>query len=488
MWYIIHGRKTEHFMEYQIRLIEDSVRKKQIRKSKRLIQRFLRENVGEDKVIQACNWYRRLSLYRDGLNLIMRSDPFSKTTSGKIKIQTAEFLSIVGANTFALQLLQQIDLSESEEHEIVAGIYFSAGDFSTALMLFQKRLELLVDKNSYAARLTKLSCADCLANLNKLSEATDICASLKEESNEELLKAIIIQAEGEYLAKNGEYKKALQVLEHALKIFPGEKTTYDHALLFRWLGYALVKNQKRNLGEKYLRQSTRIIQHTGLREEVWLENIRLLAELRLLPKRDKQRLESIPGLRKNFFSQKADGALKLGKPTAPLKIHLSSNDYTFAKKNYLGLSLELQLLAYLRIAEDWGLGFDLIKTVLWPKEAHSYLQLEDRIIQLLKRCRKIYGVGFKTKKRRIYLLKSSYSRVYVDKISAEPALPPALLRQKLISTKEVMNIFSVRRTQAVEWLNKFVASGLLRKSGEGAAVHYTPLAVGAKTAQKTSFS
>ncbi|MEK6772588.1 MAG: hypothetical protein AABY64_01495 [Bdellovibrionota bacterium] len=398
----------------------------------------------------------------------MQLSPFEPLASTDIKIRTAEFLSILGANSFAIKLIKNIQLLTTEDYEVVAGIYFAANDYRTALEYFQKRIALMPDKETYEARLSRLSCADCLVQLDKFDQAINICHSLLKESKEALFVAICKQAMGEFLARAERTREAIKWINEARLSFPGKKESYDHALLDRWTGFTLAKLGKKNESRKYFSQSTKIIKKIGLREEIWLDNLKLEAELGLLNKKDSLRLHYYPGIPKsNNTLEKRP--LVLGSENAKIKIDLASDEFVFKKDFYLGLPLELRLLGFLRIVESWGVGFELLKVLLWPEEPNSYLQLEGRLIQLVHRIKTIYKVNVEIKEKRIYLRSKSYMKIMVS-MRGYNRLPSKLKTD--FSAKDFRKMYNLKKTQSVHWLNKYLSEGRIQRVINGPQTFY----------------
>ncbi len=445
--------------------IEDAIRFKKVNKAKNLISIFVSKGANEQKILLACDWYRRLSQYRTGLRLITRLNPFDKVSSKAVKLKAAEFLSSVGSIHFSRALISGIEPQTSEEFESVAAVFFAAGEYESALPLFQKRVKLLADRTSYIARATQLTQADCLAHLNKFDDAITLAKKILDQTPEELFNSIVHQAIGEYFVRSGQINVGKKYLILAQSTFPGNKETYDYALLLRWLGFADIQAGEELRGKKLLDQSTRIIRKTGLREEIWLENFLL----QKLSKPQRMRLEFYPGLRQGFISKRQFQNLEIGSKKSPMEINLSSNEFRIGNKFYLGIPIELIFLAHLRVAGDWGLGIELLKGVLWPEEGHSYLYLQDRVLHLIKRIKKKYKIGVLVKKQRIYLRAGELKKIRVTG-GQQFTLPKQLSTRFTLG--ELMEIYSLKKTQAVFWANKFIRMGLIKRQGKGPAAYY----------------
>lgn len=451
--------------------IESLVQAREKRKAKSLIVLFLRKRKNVASILKAAQWYRRLSLYRDGLYILMRENPFDKQAPLELKIQTAEFLSIIGSNHFALSLIKNLRLNTSSDYEIAAGIFYAAYDYKTALLHFKKRIELAKNESEYELRLTRLSIADCLSHLNEFKEAIKIGSEVLQVSSETLLVAICKQALGEYHSRSGNFETGLHLLNESLNLFPGRKETYDHALLFRWLGYTHIKMNQLKLGKAYLKESSDIIKKTSHREEIWLENIKMALDLGLLTPAIKSRLFLYPGLAFNQKLTEDSTSIRVGNVKSKIQIYLFTNEFSVQDQFYLGIPLEVKLLAYLRIAEDWGFGFEVAKVALWPDEAQSYLHLEDRLNQLIKRLKKIYKIKLHVDGRRMYLPKEHFVQISVL-YDPSDRLPKKIQNLGEFTAIQLQSLYHLQRTQAVKWIGDFVKQNLVSVSGNGPARKY----------------
>ncbi len=448
--------------------IESLVQQKKTSKARALIALFIRQQRAHKNVLfKASQWYRRLSLYKEGLRLVMQLGPFEPLATNDIKIRTAEFLSILGSNAYAVQLLSETTFQTTDDYEVAAGIYFAANDYAKALELFQKRLGLMPEADSYQGRLSQLSCADCLVQLDRIKEAILIAQNLLKKSREPLFLAICQQALGEYLARSGQPRKGLVWIQKSAQSFPGKKETYDHALLYRWLGYTSAQLGKKSEGRRHFAHSTKIIKKIGLREEIWLDNLRFEGELDLLTKKDEHRLQYFPGIPPVHKAQKLP--LTLGPSNGLIKINLSSEEYAFKNEYFLGLPLEIKLLAYLRIAEAWGIGFELLKVLLWPREPNSYLQLEARLIQLLHRLKKKYQIVVLVKSKRAYLNKKDNKKIQIH-IEDRSLLPSRM--KKVFTAEEFREAYNLKKTQSLFWINHYLTQGKIQKIQKGPKTWY----------------
>ncbi len=88
--------------------IEQLVQDRQVQKARQLIIRWLREDYSSSRIFEATQWYRRLSLYKESLRLIMGQFPFDAIAPREIKILAAETLSVLGSTSYAIQIVDEI--------------------------------------------------------------------------------------------------------------------------------------------------------------------------------------------------------------------------------------------------------------------------------------------------------------------------------------------------------------------------------------------
>lgn len=450
--------------------IETLIQQRQVRNAKASIVKWLRANNSLAHQLQAIDWYRRLSLYSDGLRLIMRLNPFESSSSKEVKLAAADFLSYLGAIPYALQLAKDIEPQTPSEIEIVGGIHFSANNYAEALHFFNRRISIAENKQDYSVRLSRLSHADCVARMGNPEKAIELAKELLSQSTEHLFRSICKQAIGEYFAYLKKYKESLSWLIEAKKSFPGKENSYDHALLFRWLGFTYCRLGKKTIGRIYLKKSSKIIKNFSMGDYVWLENLKLERELKILPTKSIARLELFPGIPEGFTNNKKNKKLSLLSRDNKIQIYFGSNEYVIDSKYFLGIPMEIKLIGFLKIVGTWGIGLETLKTALWPNEGHSYLQLENRLRQILKIVKRKYHIRYKLHDKRIYLSKRSIQAIGI--VVSTDAMPIQLKKLKLFTRSDFQKAYNLKKAQAAKWLKLLASSNLIASSGTGPATKY----------------
>lgn len=447
--------------------IENFVRQKKNLKAKKLIVQWLRQNPNSTNYFLAAQWYRRLSLYQDALRLVLRLNPFDSGANRLAKILAAEIFSHIGNVSYALQIVSEMSPETLEEHDIFAGIYFSANMFDKASEILEVRLRDTQDQTDYSCRLAKLSYADSLAKLGMNKRAIAICHDILNESTEVLLVAICKQAMGEYFARMKNYNEALRWLLMSKDIFP-PGNSFDHVLLNRWIGYVYGKLNQPKKAKDAFQTALKITKDVGLGDDVLLENLRLEAKVNLLPAEERNRLPFFPQAFTKPDSNSEIKPLKLGKRQSLLQILFSSDEFVSNGKSWLGLPLEIKLIGYLRIVGNLGVSFETIKSVFWPEEGRTYLHLEARIRQMLKRIKRRYGIGISTKRKRLFMTSKDLQKVFVE-ISFKQKPPRKLSTTHSFTRDQLEDLYNLSKAQACRKLNDLVDQKLIKrlKAGKG---------------------
>ena len=123
------------------------------------------------------------------------------------------------------------------------------------------------------------------------------------------------------------------------------------------------------------------------------------------------------------------------------------------------IPLELKLLAWLRIAENWGLNRIRIFGLLWPAECFSLLQLDKRLEQLVLRLRRTHKLRILTKNDVLYLHQKDYGKVGV--FSGGYSLPRLLRKRPRPTAKEVSEFYTVSRSSAFSYMAQWKKDGLI---------------------------
>ena len=441
------------------------------------IRRLLKTRFHDDAVLlQACDWYRRLGLYREGFRLLDISDALkgrhaAGSRTGRRLLWAARFLNLLGASHFAVQLVRTLRISSVEDHRIAGNVFLSNDEFADALRHFEAMLAHPLFAGDYTGRLAKIAYADSLCGLGRFQEAMALAEKTAQASPEPLLRGIALQAQGEYLARAGKFREALRVLKVAARHFPEGDETFDFAVLLKWQGDCHAKLGKTRQGKSELARAFMLMKTPGARAETWLGVLRLQEELGFISSSDGQSLRHYPA-----FSQRGPrGRRAFGSSNAFLKIDLDRDEYSEAPKRYLGIPLELRCLALLALSMPWGIEAERLKALLWPESLWSYEQLDRRLEQLLWRVRTRYGMEVLVQAGALSLAQRSLKRIQVW--DGGGRLPPSFLAEcseerKLFTGGDLGDFYELSRTARSLYLDEWARSGWIQRSGKSPRFQY----------------
>ena len=223
------------------KIIEDLVQKRELKAAKKAISTYLkREKDQVSAKIQASEWLRRLGLFKNALKVLGELDFDMRSVSpesDKLKVAAAHILNMLGANDFALTLIENVELRKTEDLGLAGKIYLNDFNFKKAENFFSRMVDSDHDPESYRSRLDKISLADALMGLNKFKEAFAIVKEIEGNSSEPLIKGICLQARGEYLAQVGEFEQAEDCLKLAQNYFPSRGKYCRFCLSFQMASF-----------------------------------------------------------------------------------------------------------------------------------------------------------------------------------------------------------------------------------------------------------
>lgn len=461
--------------------IESLVRSRSRQKAQTAIARYLKAQKGAaTATFQACDWYRRLALYKEGLTLVQPerrkavSRVSSKSSQGKSKLWFARFLNLMGASEFALLTIERVEMHTAIDHRIAANVYLTNFEHEKALRHFQLMAKLEADPESYSARLAMISFADALMGAGQASEAIAIAKGIHEKSPEPLLKGISLQALGEYHACSGQLEQALEMLERAKSFFPAGDQTPDFGMVLKWLGYVYVKTGKSEKGAALIEQAMALLNKPQYRPEGWLDVMRLRVNLGLASQGEALQLLHYPGTPKNFRAllPQATAHVFGDAKRARIKIHLASDEYELEGQRFLGLPLELRLLGLIGCTQSWGLNATRARCLLWATEPEAFLQHENRLHKLIARIRAQYNVDVQYENGLLRLSERAAMQVAIES-SPDSKLAPLFLRErKEFTGGDVSQFYSISRTQRAEYLREWEARGWIKSSGKHPRLRY----------------
>ena len=445
--------------------IEVLVRGRRTALARRAIAAFLRKHRRDaDAVLTACDWFRRLGLPAQGFRLVApglqlrKSGPLTLDES-RMRLWAARFLNLMGAPELALPLLDRLELRTAEEFRVAGVIHLTDYEPAAALRCFDRMEALAADDWGYPMRLARLSRADALCALGRTEAALRLVAEIFARTSEPLLRAICRQAEGEFLARSGDWANAIGPLREAETLFPPGDRTADMGVLQKWLGYVHARAELGAKARSAFAQARAILESPKLRPEAWLEIRRLEAEAGLLTAEERVRLAYYPGVSPGFRRQLGPVPpfdFGVDAASAQLRIDLAADEWREPSGRWrLGLPRELRLLGAVGVTGPWGLNTLKAKCLLWPGEVHSFLQLEDRLQQLLRRLRERWRMPIAVREGVIRLSPGAQLSVR----AGGESWPHFLASAPRITPKSLGRYYGIGRTRAQSWLGRWCKEG-----------------------------
>jgi len=476
--------------------IEQLVLERKSKTARALIKDFLKK--GRNKplpIAQACDWLKRLGLYREALKLLLpieaASDVPADSWAGKHRLMAASLLNQLGAVVPALRLLNEVVCQSPEDLLRAAHIHMANSEYSRANELYRRagvgtNSEVLP---SYPARFSQLCYADTWAGLDRFEEAIEIAQMTFLQSTEPLLQAIALQCKGEYLARAGHLDRALEALKASSEKMPTLDETVDSGILFKWLGYVHGMLGDTNQALAFFEKAERILSRPTLRIEALLDLKRLKA--RVVPAQDSKEelfhLFHYPGLSAEFGRILRSDPVFQNKPEIrhgkwKWKIDLNRDEVWSGDRPSLGISKEFELLAILSIAGSLGISLVRVQSILWPDDVAHFLLLEARVFSLLNRLRKKHKIGFHVAEGLIRLDVKSANSIVVCPASATCSLPSffnSLLRGKdkgseiePFQSQAVATYYGCSSAQAKVFIRTWTRNHWIRSEGRARSQRY----------------
>lgn len=460
-----------------IKYVEDLVTSRSKQRARREIRAFLRRHSSIAAILMAADWLRRMSLYPEGLKLLLnylaRNKRLTRNEVNRIQIRLAEFFSLVGAKGYALQTVTNLKPNDWHDHAALGGIYLVNYDYSKALSYFERAIKLFKSDNIREQLLLKLSQADCLVRLKHFEKAITLAKEVLQKAEDNLLKGIALQAIGQYYAERESFSTALEYLEEANSYFPKNDNTYDNALLQRWLGYSYACLKQKKLALKAFAKSTELVRRTGMNEDSWLENYLLMYRANVLPKNLQLEIQNYPGLPWEFISvtppTRSGITISKNKKLPKLTIFLSANEYHVGKNKYLGIPVEIKFLYYVKCAESFGIGTEKLKFMLWPKERESYPYLGQRLFLLAQRLRQVYGIYIFWKNKMVYLKRTNASQIRI----VDDPVPTFLQNRDSFTSKDLCGYYEIKKSASFKYIGEWERAGFIKIEKMGPRTKYT---------------
>ena len=466
--------------------IETLVRERKTRAAADQIRKFLRTPAARSdfkSLIQACDWYRRLGLFREAFLLVsdVLAEPLpadkdfsTRLPRGRKILWAARLLNLLGASSQALMLARKLVAHDAESNQVLGNIFQANFEYDSAYAHFQKMHDLDPTPESYRSSINRLSLADSLAGLQRFDEAVAIARAIAETrrtADDRLLQGISLEAWGEYLARSGRYEEAQPRLERARACFPADDRTPDRAILDKWQGFVSCKLGDSPRGHAQLNEAITSLRSLALRPEAWLDVVRLQSQLGALSPAQHARLVHYPGLSPGFLRMLEFTPALFGNKTCYLQLDLDADEFSEGGQWFLGLNHELHLLAALRIVEDWGMSLERAKAVIWPDEVYTYPLLEARLHKLIGRLRTRFKVKVEVRDRLIFLGNDALAQVSVATGFTEKR-PSFLQLHSEFAAADLSLHYKISRSQRAVRLLEWQASGWIKSWGRGAQLRY----------------
>jgi|GEM_PF-3720891 len=200
------------------------------------------------------------------------------------RARLAFMLSYFDANETALRLLQsalralpQIPSAELRFaailHKYAATIYLRQYDYESALVSYRMAQRLEPDKNGYSFHLLKLGEADCVDHLGDFARSNRIATQLLRviPRSQPVLRAIALQARGEYCFRQHDNKRARMDFDAAWKLFPSDSLSHDYGFLAKWSGALAIRENNFARAQRELDFAQKLFSNQRIRPAILLE-------------------------------------------------------------------------------------------------------------------------------------------------------------------------------------------------------------------------
>lgn len=458
----------------------------------------------------ACEWLRRLGLFRLGL----RFCGFSYRVPPRLNISEplnsvklfwmARFLWACGCHQYAQLLLSRISTFASEDQKALADIYQTRGEYQKAIesltvyLAEVAQVRIVVAKGKlkinpqtksliYSTRMTLISLADSYAGLEDFATAFSILDCVEEYSQqstptfEPLVLGICRQARAEFFCHQKQFDLALREIQKAEPFFIEDDESLDHLFFIKWKAYILSQaggENHLNLASKLFAQGRNILERKRVRPEVLIDYLRLETEAkRKISRKTKDRknttehnsllkLSWYPGLaasyRKKCFAG-LNNELMLTNKNVRYRIFLSADEFVAVEeglRTYL-LPLELKLAGWVKVCGDIGLSFYRAFELLWPTEVNSFFELENRLKSLIHRCRTKYGLPIHSKNKTLIISEDSPIEVHLK----DNQYPTFLQHREFFASRELDQYYNLKsRSHRAVLLKYWIEKDWIKKN------------------------
>lgn len=456
--------------------IEEVVGQRKMGAASKLIAEFCRQGNLRDELFLACDWYRRLGMYREALGLLKIEKGAlgrvysTESFAGKKLLWLCRVLNLLGAPRSALQLTGNLKPVRPEDFRILGIIFLTNHYYERALPFFAELCLGQVPDSNYQNRMDQLAYADCLNGLSQSDKAIEIVAGLRKFAKDRTEAGIYLQALGEYHCQVKSWGPALALLQESQKYFDSSDSTPDRAFLLKWTGFAQFHLGNQKEAAESLDSAFSILISANVKEEAWLEVLKLKKMLGLLNESEITRYEMFLQILTNASSVQGQNYDRIGNAEAPICVRWKAEEVQVKIKGKaktgircersLGLTKEIQLLCLLKVTEDWGLGVFRAFEILWPDEVSSLFFAEQRLTDLIQRLKKNFRLDIRIKNQKIYIAKLCAKKVQLENIFGK-AQPSLFDIQDQFRIQEVMAHFLISRSAASSWIEKWRIAGLI---------------------------
>lgn len=459
--------------------IESAVRARNVLEVRKKIRLFLRlEGTRLSARAQVAEWYRRLGLFREGYLLVAPKE-WRLPRSGEEPelteqfVLTAYFLDLQGASPYALTLLARLGPVTPSALSIAGTVQMSNEAFTAAIESFRAYFSQYKGPEGYPQKMLRISLADSYAVLEKYDEAFAELGKVRAEAGEHFLLGILHQVAGEYHARRGDFKTALQEMDRACELFPSDEGTVDSAFLQKWRGVALAGLGRKEEARVSFARALMILAKPDHRPEMLLDVYICMDRAGILELKKAELIAAYPGLSAGFLAK--PGLRKvtdwIGTRGARIRIYPARGEWIEGDKSRLGIPLEIELLGLVRAADHIGISVERLKPLLWPDEVSAFLQLDGRISKLLQRLRSEYGIALKVEAGHIRADKETLAAVAVETgLGPRPWLFSE--KHKEFEADAFASYYGLGRTIAFKRLAEATDAGRLVKRTEGRRVLY----------------
>lgn len=455
--------------------IEKSIAKRDEKEFTQKTDEFFKLPLTDSESLAALNWYFRIGHFRQGLKRALSLQE-SSTEPGFFQIPIARFLNSLGLSFHAIEMVKGASFQKIEDLFFKASIFYTNYHYNEALSVYEKILSLAPNflQNETPARV--LGYCDTLNATGNSEMAFEIAQDLLARATKDIDIFIIFSACAEYLCVQRSLSLVPAQLEAASKFLIKNEKKIDYALFIKWQGIYQCLNNQREAGLVKINEAIQIFQKLKIREEAWFDCMYFLFEFGGIPKSEIISVMNFPGfppkLRDIWLSKSPTLNNQFNLPVneeADLFINFYANEYRLAGQWHWSLTKELSLIYCVAYTKEQGLSFPKASLALWPDEPFSYLNFEDRLFKLIKRCKQKYKVDLDVKEQRIYL-EAAESVGFLG----EPKLnkPSFLLKNQHFRAKDVSGHYKIKSAQLSHCLNYWIEQGWIKKQGHGPNTSY----------------